>query len=103
MAWIRSKWEVPGSKGKKWVVSIDDNGDYGCSCPAWKFRRQECKHIKAVKDAVEYGLDYGATIPGIMPIMEAHGTIPQSAPEPETKERMTSTMSRIKLNAKWGG
>ena len=31
-----------------YVVGISDEGEYGCSCPHWKFRRQECKHIRSV-------------------------------------------------------
>ncbi|GAH80784.1 unnamed protein product, partial [marine sediment metagenome] len=32
-----------------WIVAIDNDGHYGCSCPVWKFKRQECHHIKLVK------------------------------------------------------
>lgn len=47
--WVK-RWEVPSSSGNGiWVVAIDINGNYGCSCPVWKFRRQECHHIKLVK------------------------------------------------------
>jgi len=46
--WIR-RWQIDGSKGKVWVVSEDRNGDFGCSCPVWKFRRIQCHHIKAVQ------------------------------------------------------
>jgi len=43
------KWDVPGSNGKTWRVSIAEDGTWGCSCPVWKFRRQECHHIKLVQ------------------------------------------------------
>jgi hypothetical protein len=47
--WIKS-WNVPSSTGtSSYVVSVDRDGNYGCSCPVWKFRREECKHIKQVK------------------------------------------------------
>lgn len=47
--WVK-RWEVPKSSGDgDWIVAIDKNGDYGCSCPVWKFKRQECHHIKLVK------------------------------------------------------
>lgn len=46
--WIK-KWDVQGSKGNTYTVSLGDDGSYGCSCPVWKFRREECKHIKGVK------------------------------------------------------
>lgn len=47
--WIK-KWEVESSSGNgKYVVSLSDKGIWGCSCPVWKFRRQECHHIKQIK------------------------------------------------------
>ena len=50
MTWIE-KYEVPKSKGDgNWIVSKSDTEQWGCSCPVWKFKRQECKHIRAVKD-----------------------------------------------------
>jgi len=49
MKWIR-KWDIESeSSNKKYVVSLSDEDTWGCSCPAWKFRRQECKHIVRVK------------------------------------------------------
>lgn len=51
MKWIK-KWKVQSSSGNgNYIVSIDENGHYGCSCPAWKFRRQECHHIVKVKNS----------------------------------------------------
>lgn len=47
--WI-AKWVVPGSKrGSEWVVAINNYGEFGCSCPVWKFKRQECKHILRIR------------------------------------------------------
>ena len=47
--WVK-RWRVPSSSGEgHWIVAIDKDGNYGCSCPVWKFRRQECHHIKQVK------------------------------------------------------
>lgn len=47
--WVK-RWQVPKSSGDgHWVVAIDRDGNYGCSCPVWKFKRQECHHIKLVK------------------------------------------------------
>lgn len=46
--WIK-RWKVRGSGGNSYVVAVDAKGNYGCSCTAWKFRRQECKHILQVK------------------------------------------------------
>lgn len=47
--WVK-RWEVPSSSGNgTYTVAVDKDDNYGCSCPAWKFRRQECHHIKQVK------------------------------------------------------
>jgi predicted ABC-type ATPase len=47
--WVED-WQVESSSsGNVYTVARDDKGRYGCSCPAWKFRRIECKHIKKIK------------------------------------------------------
>lgn len=46
--WVQS-WDIEGSKGDVYRVSVDRNGCYGCSCPVWKFKRLECKHILKLK------------------------------------------------------
>lgn len=46
--WVK-KWRVEGSNGNKYIVSQGEVGEFGCSCPAWKFRRMECRHIKYIK------------------------------------------------------
>ena len=49
MKWVK-KYEVPRSSGEGvWVVSQSETEEWGCGCPVWKFGRNECKHIKAVK------------------------------------------------------
>ena len=49
MKWIK-KWKVKSESGNgNYVVSLSDQNEWGCSCPAWKFRMQECKHIIRVK------------------------------------------------------
>lgn len=47
--WVK-RWNVPGSNGNVWRVAIDKDGNYGCSCPRWKFHREECHHILQVKN-----------------------------------------------------
>ena len=47
--WIQ-RWNVPGSNGHTWIVAKDREGNYGCSCPVWKFKRIECHHILAIKN-----------------------------------------------------
>jgi len=40
---------VESSTGsRKYKVSYGNDGAWGCSCPAWKFRREECKHISEI-------------------------------------------------------
>ena len=50
MKWKKS-WIVPSTSNPntKYVVSLSTEGQYGCSCPVWKFRREQCKHIQSVK------------------------------------------------------
>ncbi|OYT67023.1 MAG: hypothetical protein B6U65_04215, partial [Candidatus Wolframiiraptor sp. EX4484-121] len=35
--------------GKSYTVMRDDRGRFSCTCPDYRFRRRECKHIKLVK------------------------------------------------------
>jgi len=52
--WLK-RWKVPGSNGGEWTVAIDKDGNWGCSCPVWKFQRlpfaerKQCHHILQVK------------------------------------------------------
>jgi hypothetical protein len=46
--WVK-RWKVPGSNGNTWTVAIDKEGNYGCSCPRWKFKREQCHHVEDVK------------------------------------------------------
>jgi hypothetical protein len=52
MTWIR-RWEVGGTN-HNWIVALSDTGEWGCSCPVWKFRRVECHHIRNIKDQYDY-------------------------------------------------
>ena len=54
--WIK-RFKVQSSSGNgDYIVAIDKEGNYGCSCPVWKFRRQECHHIKQIKLVTVHGL-----------------------------------------------
>jgi hypothetical protein len=47
--WVQ-RWYVTKSTGDgQWCVAVDRDGIYGCSCPVWKFKKQECKHIRGIK------------------------------------------------------
>jgi len=44
------RYSVQGSKGNQYEV-VNDKGIWSCSCPAFGFaRKQDCKHIKSVKN-----------------------------------------------------
>jgi len=46
--WLTS-WSVTSSTGvHKYKVSYGQDGSWGCSCPIWKYKRNECKHIKEI-------------------------------------------------------
>ena len=47
--WVK-RWKIRGSNSDFYTVAVDKDGNWGCSCPVWKFRRQECKHIVSVKN-----------------------------------------------------
>lgn len=42
---------------KEYVVTLDNKGQYTCSCPGWRFRYsklgRDCKHIMSVKNNPE--------------------------------------------------
>jgi hypothetical protein len=41
------QYQVPGSKGAVYIVT-DDLGTWSCTCPASKWQKGECKHIKSL-------------------------------------------------------
>lgn len=44
------RYSVPRSSGEgTWTVSQAKNGAWGCACPRWRFKREQCKHIDAVQ------------------------------------------------------
>lgn len=55
----RERWAVDSDGlDNEYTVALDAHGNYGCSCPAWKFQRKkmqarnpdwQCKHIDAVQ------------------------------------------------------
>jgi hypothetical protein len=50
--WLQS-FEVPSTSGRgTYIVSLDTIGNWGCSCPQWKFRRVACKHVLSVQAQV---------------------------------------------------
>lgn len=61
--WVK-QWDSPSHSNpdKTYKVSQDNLGNFGCSCPVWKFRRKECKHIQQVKHHLNIDNDYGRTL-----------------------------------------
>ena len=45
---IGETWRVPGSNGAIYKVS-NDRGSWSCTCPASKWQKGECKHVKELK------------------------------------------------------
>ncbi len=45
------QWEITSSSdsSKKYMVSLGPSGNWSCTCPQFKFRKAECKHIKECK------------------------------------------------------
>lgn len=49
-------WDVTGSSGDTYRVGQRASGEFGCSCPGWKFKKApkpDCKHIRAIKEALK--------------------------------------------------
>jgi hypothetical protein len=40
-------WTVTGSRGDSYTVS-ENNGEWTCTCPASKWQKGDCKHIKSL-------------------------------------------------------
>jgi len=46
----KKEWKVKSySSDKYYIVGIDSIGNYSCSCPYWKYKRKDCKHIEEIK------------------------------------------------------
>lgn len=44
------RYSVPSSNGDTtYTVAERDDGEWTCSCPRWKFKRESCKHIAAAQ------------------------------------------------------
>lgn len=72
------RWNVTGSTGTPYVVSLTRDKLYACSCPAWKFHRAprpECKHIAAIRATLRAGrfagLEVTAAAPAQLPELGA--------------------------------
>ena len=43
-------WKVPGSGGNTYDVKTDGFGGWACTCPAFKWKKGDCKHITSIKE-----------------------------------------------------
>lgn len=60
------QWEYPSRSNKPSLIyKVSRRGnDFQCSCPAWKFRRAECSHIKDVRQTLTLqGIQQSTTAP----------------------------------------
>ena len=55
--WI-AKWVIKGLKGETFIVRRNPEGQFSCTCPIWRYRRHECKHIQEIKSQLEYRRDF---------------------------------------------
>jgi len=46
------QYQVPGSKGAIYTVT-DDAGVWSCTCPASKWQKGDCKHIKNLQSSLQ--------------------------------------------------
>ena len=55
-SWIK-KWQVESSSNPNtfWTVSFSDNGEWGCGCPVWKYKRKICHHIIHIINNIKSG------------------------------------------------
>jgi hypothetical protein len=76
MAWVK-KFTVVGTSGKKYTLAQDENGNFGCDCPAWKMqkkelwvkgRRRDCNHI--LQHKISLMQKGGAVIQDAEPVVE---------------------------------
>lgn len=54
------QWQIESESkpGKYYTVSLDDNGNYSCSCPQWIYRHKECKHIRTAQSLITIADNY---------------------------------------------
>ena len=67
--WVE-RWSVPSKSNPNlsYVVAKNATGDFGCSCPVWKFHRRTCKHILQVQNQLARPVLGRAFIPENAPV-----------------------------------
>lgn len=46
--WVERHEVMSSDLERTYIVARHRDGHWACSCPVWKFRRQQCKHIDEV-------------------------------------------------------
>lgn len=95
--WIQ-RWYVTKSTGDgQWCVALDRDGIYGCSCPVWKFKKQECKHIRGIKSGM--GGEAKIVEPAIKRkvVAETTKTFEREISNPKPKEEVKPEMITSKI------
>ena len=93
--WVQ-RWKVESSSSSRmYTVAVDAEGNYGCTCPAWKFQkgaqkeRKDCKHISRLKAQLQAGQK---------PALSPAPSPPPAKPAPllpPTPHRMTVQQSEL--------
>jgi hypothetical protein len=76
----RRRWTIYGDELTEYTVAQDASGQFGCSCPRWKFKREQCKHIDRLKtwlDTATFWVEY-ATRPGYWHSVTAHKSVDEA-------------------------
>jgi hypothetical protein len=100
--WVRG-WDVESdSSDTIYRVSVSDNEEWGCSCPVWKFRRVECKHIMKIKAEINW---QEGNIPEVVKLKaeliakyKSQGKSDEWITKNLTKETKTNTRKEIYLS-----
>ena len=75
-----NSWKVVGDKGALWEVYLLTGGSWGCTCPAFTHKKQECKHILDVRrkiqrsPKIEEPQELTMPPPGVAPIFKPAGS-----------------------------
>lgn len=59
--WVKKFLGQSQSSSSAYVIGLNDDGSFGCGCPAWKYPkdgvRKDCKHIDALNRSGKKGLE----------------------------------------------
>lgn len=61
-----ARFPSKSNPSKEYTVSVDENGDLSCTCPAWRFKKGDkraCKHVVEVAGGVASPVPAAAPAP----------------------------------------